>query len=179
MVKYLFSIVFFVACNHLFQSGKLLFLYFSKISKVIQIQYFYANSSDTVIGERREDTSTEISSSSSNQSLNECSACKLDKFKFSWEDETDAANVENNIKQSCRKDKELVCSKVNFLTQQPQIQLGLLIGDDVDRSKSSDETMNEMQKRNDKIICLVDQFYNNQAIVKALCKESDTESTAL
>ena len=137
-----------------------------------------------MIGERREDTSTEISSSSSNQSLNECSACKLDKFKFSWEDETDAANVENNIKQNCRKDKELVCSKVSFLTQQPQttasaIQLGLLIGDDVDRSKSSDETMNEMQKRNDKIICLVDQFYSNQAIVKALCKESDTESTAL
>ena len=137
-----------------------------------------------MIGERREDTSTEISSSSSNQSLNECSACKLDKFKFSWEDETDAANVENNIKQNCRKDKELVCSKVRFLTQQAQItasaiQLGMLIGDDVDRSKSSDETMNEMQKRNDKIICLVDQFYSNQAIVKALCKESDTESTAL
>ena len=138
-----------------------------------------------MIGERREDTSTEISSSSSNQSLNECSACRLDKFKFSWEDETDAAtNVEKNFKQNCRKDKELVCSKVSFLTQQPQItaseiQLGLLIGDGVDRSKSSDETMNEMQKRNDKIICLVDQFYSNQAIVKALCKESDTESTAL
>lgn len=78
----------------------------------------------------------------------------------------------------------MVCSKVNFLTQQPQItasaiQLGLLIGEDFDKSKCKDETMNEMQKRNDKIICLVDQFYSNQAIVKALCKESDTESTSL
>ena len=143
----------------------------------------FCYSSETVVNDHI-DTSTEISSTSSKQSLTECAACKLEKFKFSWENETETGNEYNDFKQYCHKDKVLACSKVNFFRQQPQVktnanQLGLLIGNDFDRSKCNDETMNEMQNRNDKIICLLDMFYNNQAIGKVSYKESDTESTAL